>query len=287
MAGLLCAQISHLGQRIMRFSHIAILTTCLFATSTTSLASAYHIATGDVLNISVYRQEDMTRSIRVDAEGFIRFPIAGRIKVTGKNPGEIEASIANTLRRKGYSEPEVVVSIESYAPRSVFVLGAVKESANMQIPEGSAMTAMQAISAAGGLAENANIDEIVVRRHTADGISTIKVPARQIINGKPATDVILSPSDTVIIPQVKPISVIGTAKNPGRFYPNSEGPLTLSQVIALAGGVERPNSLSAIRVTRGQKSFEVDLRALLEKGNGVEDMALEPGDIVYVPETRW
>ena len=63
--------------------------------------------------------------------------------------------------------------------------------------------------------------------------------------------------------------------------------MTVSRVIALAGGVERPNSLSKIRVTRGDKSFVVDIQKLLEEGTGGGDMLLEPGDVVYVPETRW
>lgn len=257
-----------------------------FAAQTVS-AAAYSITSGDLLAISVYRQDDMTRSIRVDTEGYIRFPIAGRIKVRGKGTGEIEQTISTALRRRGYSDPEVVVSIESYAPRPVFVLGAVKDAVNMQIPEGGEMTAMQAISSAGGLADNANIDGIIVRRTTAQGVKSLKVPARQILNGEPGVDVVLQPSDTVVVPQVRPISVLGTAKKPGQFYASAEGPLTVSQVIALAGGVDRPNSLSQIRVMRGTKYFEVNIRSLLEDGKGGNDMTLEPGDIVYVPETRW
>jgi polysaccharide export outer membrane protein len=52
--------------------------------STQALAAAYDIAPGDLLMVSVYRQEDMTLRVRVDTRGFIRFPMAGRFSVAGK-----------------------------------------------------------------------------------------------------------------------------------------------------------------------------------------------------------
>lgn len=250
-------------------------------------AAAYSIASGDLLTVAVYRQEDMTYRVRVDTEGYIRFPVAGRVFVAGKSGDAIERTIAEALRRHGYSQPEVVVSVESYAPRNVFVLGAVANASSVVIPEGSEISAMQAISATGGLSEDADVDSIVVRRQQNKKISTVKVAARDILNGLSAEDVALKPGDTVVVPRVKAISVLGTVKQPGQFYATPESPLTVSRVIALAGGVDRPNSLSQIRVTRGDKSFEVDVRSILESGKPGNDMSLEPGDIVYVPETRW
>ena len=113
----------------------------------TAQAAAYSIASGDLLTVAVYRQDDMTYRLRVDPEGYIRFPIAGRVFVAGNSADAIERTIAAALRKHGYSQPEVVVSVEAYAPRNVFVLGAVESAANVVIPEGSEITAMQAISA--------------------------------------------------------------------------------------------------------------------------------------------
>ena len=253
-------------------------------------AASYSISQGDLLSIYVYRQEDMNVKVRVDNSGYIRFPIAGRINVIGKTPDQIESVIATALRRNGFESPEVVVSVEAFAPRKIFVLGEINAGADFSctIPEGGEMTAMQAISAAGGLAESADVEKIIVRRGDASGnMNVLSVPAKDILMGKKAADIRLQPSDTVVVPKAKPISVLGTAKKPGQFYSNPENPLTVSRVIALAGGVERPIPLSKIRVTRGDKSFVVDIQKLLEEGTGGGDMLLEPGDVVYVPETRW
>ncbi len=255
-----------------------------------SAQGAHGIGKGDLLSIYVYRQEDMRVKVRVDEDGTIRFPLAGRICVVGKDTHQIEDVIASALRRKGFASPEVVVSVESFAPRQIFVLGEVKnaEGFSGNIPEGGEMTAMQAVSAAGGLAPGADIGRIAVRReHGKRGAEMIPVPARDILEGRLVADIKLQPFDTVIVPKALPVSVLGTVKRPGEFCLDPERPLTVSRIVALAGGVERPKSLSMIRVTRGKKSFTVDILRLLEEGEGSGDMPLEPGDIVYVPETRW
>lgn len=263
------------------------LTAAMTALPETVEAAAYSIASGDLLSVTVYRQDDMSYRVRVDPEGYIRFPVAGRVYVAGNAADAIERTIAAALRKHGYSQPEVVVSVEAYAPRNVFVLGAVENAANVVIPEGSEITAMQAISATGGLSEDADVDGIVVRRVKNGKGTTIKVNARDILNGKVGEDTLLLPGDTVVVPRVRAISVLGTVKKPGQFFATPEAPLTVSRVVALAGGAERPNSLSQIRVTRGKDSFEVDVRSMLESGKGGNDLELLPGDIVYVPETRW
>lgn len=254
-------------------------------------AGSYNITTGDVLSVYVYRQADMSVKVRVDADGYVRFPVAGRVKVADKNPDDIEKTLARALSRQGFANPEVVVTVESFVPRKIFVLGEVVGSDNAtEIPEGGEVTALQAISMNGGLTEKADIANIVVRRTMPDGKTAIlPVPAQDILAGKQVADIQLKPYDTVVVPKQQAISVLGTVKKAGEFYTTPNNPLTVSRAVALAGGVERPKSLAIIRVMRGEKSYPVDIQSLLEDGKdaGDADMVLMPGDIVYVPETRW
>ncbi|EJX10707.1 polysaccharide export protein [gut metagenome] len=254
-------------------------------------AGSYNITTGDVLSVYVYRQADMSVKVRVDADGYVRFPVAGRVKVANKNPDDIEKTLARALSRQGFANPEVVVTVESFVPRKIFVLGEVVGSENAtEIPEGGEVTALQAISMNGGLTEKADIANIVVRRSLPDGKTAIlPVPAQDILAGKQVADIQLKPYDTVVVPKQQAISVLGTVKKAGEFYTTPNNPLTVSRAVALAGGVERPKSLAIIRVMRGDKSYQVDIQSLLEDGKdtGDADMTLMPGDIVYVPETRW
>lgn len=272
------------------FRTLTVMFLCLLGGNTEAWAAdAYDIRSGDLLSVHVYRQDDMRLSVRVDGEGFIRVPVAGRIEARGRQPEQIGRAIAAALRRHGFVSPDVVVSVEAYAPRTVFVLGEVQTGGSVSclIPEGGEMTAMQALSAAGGLAPSADPARIAVRRQDASGTTTvIPVPALAILRGGKVADVLLQPFDTVVVPRARAVAVLGAVKSPGEFYITPDGPLTLSRAVALAGGAERPKSLSAIRVTRGTESFLVDLFQFLEEGRG-RDMELEAGDIVYVPESRW
>lgn len=252
-------------------------------------AGSYDITTGDVLSVYVYRQADLSMKVRVDAKGYARFPVAGRVKVADKSPDQIEQTLARALARQGFANPEVVVTVDSFVPRKIFVLGEVTGAENdTVIPEGGEVTALQAISMNGGLTEKADVANIVVRRVKPDGkTAIIPVPAEEILSGKQVPDVLLKPFDTVVVPKQTAISVLGTVKKAGEFYVTPNNPLTVSRAVALAGGVERPKSLAIIRVMRGNESFEVNIQSLLEDGKGEGDMVLQPGDIVYVPETRW
>lgn len=279
--------------RIVFFAFACVMQTLVLqGLATVSFASSYDIREGDVLSISVYRQDELNLDVRVSESGTVSYPLVGSMQVVNKSLGEIEKRIAKVLYRNGFESPQVVVSVKSFAPRSVFVLGEVNspDEASINIPVGGEITAMQAVSLMGGVKASGDISKIVVRRKLANGEGTlIPVPAVDILMGKNVADVLLQAGDTVVVPKALPVSVLGTANRPGQFYITPDVPMTVSMAISLAGGVERPNSLSVLRVTRGSTSFEVDIQDFLEdgKGSGKGDVLLQPGDVLYVPETRW
>lgn len=254
-------------------------------------ASSYDIRSGDSLAVNVYQQPELSITVRVGNDGKIRYPFVGIMDVIGKDLRDIETKISKRLAREGFLSPQVVVSVSKFAPRPIYVLGEVNSPDDMgvsAIPMGSEITAMQAVSLAGGVKASGDITKIVVRRTLPSGEMTlIPVPAQDVLMGKNVDDVVLEPNDTVVVPKALPISVLGTAKRPGQFYISPDVPMTVSMAISLAGGVDRPNSLSVLRVTRGNESFKVDIQDFLEDGKGGEDVLLQPGDILYVPETRW
>lgn len=250
-------------------------------------AATYDIAVGDQLSIKVYRQGDLSMGVRVDPRGFIQYPVAGRFVAAGKSANDLAHEITRALLRKGYSDPDVVIEISSFAPRCVYIIGQVQSTPELRIPLGSEITAMQAIAKAGGLTGTADLDRVVVRRPSGSDFTNLPVPARDILNGKVVKDVVLRPDDTIVVPKMKPITVLGTVGKPGNYYPTPEAPLTMTRLIASCGGVSRPNSLSEIRLTRGGKTVTVDVRRIIDEGKEGEDPVLQQGDVVYVPETRW
>lgn len=280
---------------MLRFKSLLFIAVCLvqfgFAPTQGQAASSYDIRKGDSLAVHVYQQPELSLTVRVDNDGKINYPFVGSMDVLGKDLRDIEKQIVKKLAKEGFLSPQVVVSVSQFAPRPIYVLGEVKSADDMgvsAIPVGSEITAMQAVTLAGGVKESGDITKIVVRRMLPTGeMVLIPVPAQDVLMGKNVDDVLLKPNDTVVVPKALPVSVLGTAKKPGQFYISPEVPMTVSMAISLAGGVDRPNSLSVLRVTRGTESFQVDIQDFLEDGKGGEDVFLQPGDILYVPETRW
>jgi protein involved in polysaccharide export with SLBB domain len=102
-----------------------------------------------------------------------------------------------------------------------------------------------------------------------------------------ANDVVLAPGDIVVVPRLDRIFILGQVKRPGAVDMPSQGTLTVSKAIGLAGGVDRFGKDSDVQLIRGGKAIkEVDVHKVLGGGKG-EDPTLQPGDTVFVPETRF
>lgn len=263
---------------------------CMLCMSTIVRASSYDIREGDELAIHVYQQDELSLSVRVGTTGNITYPYVGTLNVLGKNVNEVEKHIAKVLGSKGFDRPQVVVTASSFAPRSIFLLGEINSGGSISIPLGNEITAMQALSFAGGIKESGDVTQIVVRRPLPSGESeVIPVPAQEILMGKDVQDVVLKPNDTIVVPRARPVSILGEVGSSGQYYLWPDMPMTVSMAIARAGGTSRPRSMRFLRVIRGTETFELDIQEILEKDASDlgKDMVLEPGDILYVPETRW
>src|SRR5690349_6825576 len=89
---------------------------------------AQKIGTNDLISVAVYGAPELSKSIRVDSEGYIRMPMMKqRIKVDGLLPVEVEIAIAAALRHEQILvEPYVTVNMAEYHSRPISVMGAVK-----------------------------------------------------------------------------------------------------------------------------------------------------------------
>lgn len=100
-------------------------------------------------------------------------------------------------------------------------------------------------------------------------------------------DYLVSPSVNITILEYGTISVLGQVKKPGSY--EIKGRLTVTQAIALAGGLTKiasPNSTKVIRQTDGAETFiSIQLNDILSDGNLSGDIPLKPGDLIVVPES--
>jgi len=162
------------------------------------LNNDYRIGVGDLLNIQVWKETDLTRSVPVRPDGKISFPLLDDIQAAGLTPLELKAALTEKLKQY-LSEPRVTVLVEEVNSYKVYVMGEVLTQGALVLK--SKTTLLQAISLAGGFTQYAKRNEITLLRKTAQRHERILVSYDKILSGKnPEQNLILEPGDTVVVP---------------------------------------------------------------------------------------
>lgn len=161
----------------------------------------YLIQAGDLVEIKVYKEYDMDRTLRVSTNGSITFPLVGNIKISGLTVSEAEQKLENALQAY-LKVPSVSFLIKEYANKTVYVLGQVKKPSAISILPEKTMTLLEAITSAGGFTDVAAISKVKILRMENSVQKSIEVDVSQITkDGNKQYDVPLKPADVVFVPQ--------------------------------------------------------------------------------------
>jgi len=244
---------------------------------------------GDLLKVEIYDNLDLTSAIRVPATGVTTFPLIGDLgQLVGRSIQDLRSEIERRLQDGYLTQAVVTITLQEAGPRTAYVLGAVQRPDSVALNPYSPVTALQAISRAGGFADEANRTGARVLRTDARGQRTaIPVPTEEDVAAK--ADIILQPGDLVIVPRLDRVFVLGQVKKPGAISIPAEEKLTIAKAISLSGGFDKYSRQDQVQIIRpGASVMLVDVQAILQgKENGPADVALLPGDTVFVPETRF
>ena len=160
---------------------------------------SFVIGNDDVLNINVWKEPDVSRSIPVRSDGKISLPLAGEIQAAGRTPLALEREIAGKLQNY-ISEPEVTVMVTQINSQKFNMLGQVAKPGSFSLTQAS--TVLDAIALGGGFRDFAKKKSIYVLRQNPDG-SELRIPFnyKEVIKGKnPAQNIKLQPHDTIVVP---------------------------------------------------------------------------------------
>ena len=268
----------------------------LYQLIASSNKAEYRIAQGDILGIVLVGYPDMAAAgangYPVDQQGFVQFPLIGRIKATGLSVPQFTDTLRSRLQRYlKYSDPQV--KIINYRGNKFFIDGEVKQPGEFTIDD-APVSLYSAISRAGGATETGDSNSIVLNRNGRNyniGLQEL----RQI--GSSGNQIYIQDGDSIHVNsqsrnkvyvlgefgQVKPVPIL-------------EQGLSLAQVIGESQGL---NSLTAnaakIYIVRDNPGYQrtniyyVDMQTItnLALANRFE---MQPNDIIYVDPTgltRW
>ena len=122
----------------------------------------YLIGPFDKLKIDVFGVEDLSKEMQIDASGRLSFPLVGVVEASGLTPGELADELEKRLQGRYVRNPQVTVNLEETVSQVITVDGQVTKPG--LYPVIGRMTLMRAVATAGGAAEFAKLDDVVIFR---------------------------------------------------------------------------------------------------------------------------
>lgn len=160
----------------------------------------YIIGPEDVLEISVWRNADLSKQVQVRPDGRISLPLIGDVTAVGKTPVQLTEDIAGRL--KEYKEnPTVAIVVQQVNSYAIFMLGEVR--APGKYPLKSKTTLLQAITIAGGFTPVAARNKLVIFRFGENGDGEYRIKASYdaiVLRDSSAQNIELKPGDTIVVP---------------------------------------------------------------------------------------
>ncbi len=161
-------------------------------------SGSYQINAGDVLNILVWKEEDLQQQTAVRPDGFFSFPLTGDIRAEGRTVDEVSRDLGARIGRF-IPDPVVSVSVHQALGSKVYVIGQVNRPG--EFPVNRYVDVVQALTIAGGMTPFAQVDKIRILRREGGTQIAIPFAYSDVAAGKRLQqNIVLKPGDTVVVP---------------------------------------------------------------------------------------
>ena len=246
---------------------------------------SYRIGSDDVLAISVFGHDDLTKTTKVGPEGLVNFPLIGNVHASGRTVDEVADEIQERLAKDFLVDPHVTVSVWEYLSQWVNVIGEVAKPGRYYMT--GPTTLIDAISQAGGMRPTAGESILVTRRalesNPVDAGEMMRFSTNSLFSEeKNSANIRLRSGDVVNVLAREVIYVSGEVRSPGA-YP-LDHTTSLTKAITLAGGFTASANTSMIDIIREeggqQQRLTVNVKEIEDRKT--PDPFLRPGDVVVV-----
>ena len=231
----------------------------------------------------MYGAPDLSGHTRVSADGNISMPLIGYVRVAGLSSSEAEATIEAQLRKNNVvNDPQVSVYAKEYTSSGISVAGEVAKPGFYSALGPHRL--FDVLQAAGGPTDRAASRVVITHR---DQTNSTTLPISKNPAEMAASNIVLQPGDTVVVPKAGIVYVLGEVTRPGGYVLNSTGGITVLQVVAVAGGPTHVASAGKTRLLRrtenGFREQRIDLKKLLR--GRANDVSVRDEDILFIPSS--
>lgn len=250
----------------------------------------------DLVAVSVYDAPELTRTVRVEADGTIHLPmLTDGVKAAGLFARDVEGALVEALKTEQILvDPVVKVTVAEYHSRPISVMGAVRKPLTFQAV--GTVTLLDALARAEGLSPDAGTEVLVSRPQPSQDsrgevTSTLveRIPLNRLLkDADPAVNYQLHGGEEIRIPEAGKIFVLGNVKKPGAFAVHDAGDNSILKMVALSEGV-LPYAAKLAYIYRrdpnGDKhEIEVEFDKIMQRK--APDMALQVNDVLYIPDNK-
>jgi polysaccharide biosynthesis/export protein len=301
---MIAAACSLAGSAWAQFAGPAVTTISPPAGSTAAALTAKYgdvkIMPGDIIAIATYGAPELSttatttvdlpgslsstpvQGIKVGAQGEIVLPYIGVVKVGGLTPSEASQYLEKSLKDAGILvNPQVTVELVDSPTRVITVMGEVQKPS--AVPAFGQLRLLDVISACGGFTPLAS-HTITIRRLGQNEPITVLLGTDP--RNTDETNIPLMAGDTVIVPKVGNVFVVGQVRNPAAIPLASNTPITVLRAISMSGGVNFGAALSKtviIRTLPNSQRVEISLDLKKIMDGKQKDVALASDDVLLVP----
>jgi polysaccharide export outer membrane protein len=252
----------------------------------------YILRPSDQIQVQIFQEPDLTRQTRIAADGMVHLVLIQPFRISGLTIDQAQIEI----ERRYYDEeflwsPRASVSVLSYSPRKVSVLGEVARPGFVAIAPDRKLTLIEAISTSGDFSRLADKTKVQLKRIDPNSgrLLVYQYNVDKIINGANIQDIVLQDGDIISVPELRDkVNVLGHVNRPGFVMIPAQEQLTLVEAIGGAGGFTRLAKKKAVQLRRTDQNgslrvIEVDVDDAIQNPD-TKDIVLGDGDIIFVPE---
>jgi len=257
-------------------------------------SEAKKIQPGDVIEILVYGQGDLSRVVKVSTDGTINFPFLNDLPVDGLTLNELRDIISVQLSKYVERKPIVTLNFLSTYLIGVTVLGQVLKPGTYQIPQNASIQG--AIGQAGGFIPGAKIKELQLIRQLDTEKQILPVNLEKfIIEADLSLLPTLEDGDVIFVPGwpgATAVKIAGEVKIPGNYEVFADFQNILDVIFKAGGATDDADLTKVLLISfheQQQKEQEINIKECLEHKKYEAIPKVVPGDVIFVPEksNRW
>ena len=160
--------------------------------------SDYVLVVGDVVQLNIFREPDLTTQATIARDGTVQLPLIREVQMAGLSIRDAREMLRQLYDKKFLVDPQVFLNVVKYAERKFTIMGQVARPGSYELQGGERMDLLEAIGLAGGFTRIANRGRVIIQRREGDGVTAIKANAKRMADGK-ETPIEVQPGDVITV----------------------------------------------------------------------------------------